>query len=135
MLVLLIFRIDAGIKKHLLKQTDAEKPISFIETMANEAYSSVTHANTVDDTNPGHLILTDANQTYASCATSNVIYEEVDATTTTPNPIVKTHTNMAYGCLRNAESTTAPSDHTEGHGDVDYSYVDLPVTLPDNDYY
>ena len=86
--------------------------------MANEEYSSVTHANTVDDSNPGHLILTEANQAYASCATSNVIYEECDATTTNPNPIVRTHTNMAYGCLRNAESTTAPADHTEGLGHI-----------------
>ena len=129
-------------KKDLLKQADAEKPVSFIETMANEAYSSVTHANTVDDSNPGHLILTEANQAYASCATSNVVYEE-DATNTTPNPIVRTHTNMAYGCLRNAESTNTHADHTEGltkqllsrNEDIDYSCVDLPVTLPDNDYY
>ena len=112
--------------------------------MANEAYSSVTHANTVGDTNPGHLILTEANQAYASCATSNVvIYEECNATATTPNPIVRTHTNMAYGCLRNAESSNTPADHTEGltkqllsrNEDSDYSYVDLPVILPDNDYY
>ena len=50
---------------------------------------------------------------------------------------------MVYGCLRNAESTNTPADHNEGltkqllsrNEDSDYSYVDLPVTRHDNDYY
>ena len=63
-------------------------------------------------------------------------YEEIDATLATPDPIVRTQTNVAYNCNGNVAATNILpqsaefSEQLPRNGTyVEYLYVDPPVTI------